>query len=212
MKSILATAAVFSLTALEGLAYSGSKSGCNALLPDDAKPGKSVNLKLPSSSGVSPREYRLHLPAGYDGTEKLPLILSFHGRTRSAKSQEELSHFNETYGFEGISVYPQGVPLVNEVRCSQNIYMRKCQQCTTDEWHQNSTMGRRPRCAGEYQRRQVHPRTHRPPRKDILYRLLTYLCRRQIQRRRLHRCPSLRSHRFNSHRRIRTRIWSFLSQ
>ena len=122
MKSILATAAIFSLTALQSLAYSDSKSGCNAPIPDDAKPGKSVNLKLPSSSGVSPREYRLHLPTGYDGTEKLPLILSFHGRTRSAKSQEELSHFNETYGFKGISVYPQGVPLVNEVRYRNSIF------------------------------------------------------------------------------------------
>ncbi|KAF1915427.1 poly depolymerase [Ampelomyces quisqualis] len=112
MKSILATTAVFSLTALQGLASSVAKSGCNAPLPADAKPGNSVDLTLPSSSGVSPRNYRLHLPAGYDGTKKLPLILSFHGRKRSAKEQEELSRFNKAYGFEGISVYPQGVTAV----------------------------------------------------------------------------------------------------
>jgi poly(3-hydroxybutyrate) depolymerase len=122
MKSSLGlfTAALLGLVSgIEGLEIRATKSGCDAPLPSGITPGKSVNLTLESSSGVSPRKYRLHLPPGYDGSKKLPLILSFHGRTQDALYQEELSQFsNASYGFEGISVYPQGVPLINKVRYS----------------------------------------------------------------------------------------------
>lgn len=102
-------------TSIEHVAARGC--GCNTGVPSDVEPGKSVNLTIPSKSGVTPRKYRLHLPEDYDGTTELPLILSFHGRTQDAKYQEELSQFsNASYGFKGISVYPQGVPLHGKVR------------------------------------------------------------------------------------------------
>lgn len=88
------------------------KSGCGGPLPTGIELDKSVDLTINSSSGVSPRKYRLHLPKSYDTNAKVPLILSFHGRGKNAKSQEELSQFsNATYGFDGISVYPEGVPV-----------------------------------------------------------------------------------------------------
>jgi poly(3-hydroxybutyrate) depolymerase len=121
MKSSLGlfTAALLGLVSgIEGLQVRATKCGCDAPLPSGVKAGESVDLTLKSSSGVSPRKYRLHLPQGYDGSKKLPLILSFHGRTQDALYQEELSQFsNASYGFQGISVYPQGVPLINKVRC-----------------------------------------------------------------------------------------------
>ncbi|OAL50923.1 alpha/beta-hydrolase [Pyrenochaeta sp. DS3sAY3a] len=84
---------------------------CQKPLPEGIEPGKSVNLTLKSASGVSIRKYRLHLPKPYNGNNSVPLILSFHGRTQDAKFQEKLSKFsNATYGFEGIAVYPEGVP------------------------------------------------------------------------------------------------------
>jgi hypothetical protein len=123
----LFTAALLGLASrIDGLEVRETKCGCGTPLPSGIKPGESVNLTLPSSSGVTPRKYRLHLPQGYDGSKKLPLILSFHGRTQDALYQEELSQFsNASYGFEGISVYPQGVPLINKVRYSLHTYTNK---------------------------------------------------------------------------------------
>jgi poly(3-hydroxybutyrate) depolymerase len=122
MKSVYTAATVFGLvSAINGLVVRGDNVGCDKALPADIKPGDSVNLTMTSASGVSPRKYRLHLPKSYAGTKKVPLILSYHGRTRDALNQEELSRFSEArYGFEGISVYPQGVPLVGKVRFSNS--------------------------------------------------------------------------------------------
>lgn len=40
------------------------------------------------------------------------MIVSFHGRNKDMEYQEELSQFsNASYGFEGIAVYPEGVPV-----------------------------------------------------------------------------------------------------
>ncbi|KZM27106.1 uncharacterized protein EKO05_0002877 [Ascochyta rabiei] len=87
------------------------KCGCGSSLPQGVELDKSVNLTISSASGVSTRAYRLHLPRSYDTNTKVPLILSFHGRGKDAKFQEELSQFsNATYEFKGISVYPEGIP------------------------------------------------------------------------------------------------------
>lgn len=96
---------------------------CQKQLPEGIEPGKSVNLTLKSASGVSSRKYRIRLPKSYDGNNSVPLILSFHGRTQDAKFQEKLSKFsNATYGFEGIAVYPEGVPVSSQhssAECTQ---------------------------------------------------------------------------------------------
>ena len=103
------------LSVLPGVSYAAVgdvKRGCGGPLPKGVELGKSVNLTISSSSGVSTRGYRLHLPKTYDTNKKVPVILSFHGRGKDAKFQEELSQFsNATYGFHGISVYPEGIPV-----------------------------------------------------------------------------------------------------
>ncbi|KAH7087524.1 Alpha/Beta hydrolase protein [Paraphoma chrysanthemicola] len=115
MRTTILTTVITSL--VSGIACAPSSYdanfGCNKALPNGVKPDHSVNLTLSSSSGVTPRKYRLHLPKGYDGSKALPLILSFHGRSQDALYQENLSQFsNASYGFEGIAVYPEGVPIV----------------------------------------------------------------------------------------------------
>lgn len=113
MKStILATALLSIIPNINALTLRDASSGCNTPLPNIVHPDQSINLTLPNS-GDPPRRYRLHLPPGYDNTQRVPLILSFHGRTQDALYQENLSQFsNASYGFKGIAVYPEDVPLI----------------------------------------------------------------------------------------------------
>jgi poly(3-hydroxybutyrate) depolymerase len=81
--------------------------GCSKPLPQNAVVGKSQNMSI--ESGGLERSYRLHIPKSYDATNYVPLILSFHGRGKSAKQQEELSQFASTkVNPDAISVFPQG--------------------------------------------------------------------------------------------------------
>ena len=86
-------------------------SGCAKPLPSQVALNNSTNQCLVSKSGLSPRDYRIHVPSSYRIDTPVPLILSYHGRTQDAKYQENLSQFsNASYGFKGIAVYPQGAP------------------------------------------------------------------------------------------------------
>lgn len=115
VSSFLISAAVLAAASSVSCAPADNvKRGCGSSLPEGIELDKSVNLTIASASGLSSRGYRLHLPKTYDINKKVPLILSFHGRGKDAKFQEELSQFsNATYGFEGISVYPEGVSVNN---------------------------------------------------------------------------------------------------
>lgn len=100
------------LSALVAVATAAPSSGCHQQTPKGVSPGQSVNLTIESTSGITPRGYRLHVPQSYDENTPLPLLFSFHGRGKDGKFQEALSQFsNATYGFEGIAVYPEGVPV-----------------------------------------------------------------------------------------------------
>ncbi|GAA2716327.1 alpha/beta hydrolase family esterase [Actinoplanes palleronii] len=56
------------------------------------------------SGGIS-RTYLLHLPAGYRPGRATPVVLSFHGRTRTSEYQRELTGMD---GLNAIVAYPQG--------------------------------------------------------------------------------------------------------
>jgi hypothetical protein len=131
MKSQILTTTFLSLVACVSCLASApaSSCGCGKPLPKGVEVGKSKELTLintrvdgtsydkdannPLVLDSAPiRKYRLHLPEDYNIDSKVPLILSFHGRGKDGKSQEELSQFsNSSYGFEGIAVYPEGVPV-----------------------------------------------------------------------------------------------------
>ncbi|KAF2128337.1 carbohydrate esterase family 1 protein [Dothidotthia symphoricarpi CBS 119687] len=94
-----------------------SASSCGKALPEGVQLGHSVNLTISSDSvnqTSTTRRYRIHVPRSYPNNAQVPVIFSFHGRSRDALFQEELSQFsNASYGFKGISVYPEGWPTSN---------------------------------------------------------------------------------------------------
>ena len=56
------------------------------------------------------RSYLVHVPSGADATKRLPLVLDFHGYSRSASSQQSGSGWERVADREGIVVaYPEGV-------------------------------------------------------------------------------------------------------
>jgi polyhydroxybutyrate depolymerase len=60
------------------------------------------------SSGVE-REYLLHVPASYDGTTRVPLVLSFHGAGVNAQVMSDLTGLSAAAEERGvIVVYPEG--------------------------------------------------------------------------------------------------------
>jgi poly(3-hydroxybutyrate) depolymerase len=98
---------VLSLSSI-AIAQLQPEPGCSKSLPLNITLGKSQNISI--ESGGLNRSYLLNVPESYDAKSALPLILSFHGRGKSAKSQEELSQFaNATINPNAISVFPQGV-------------------------------------------------------------------------------------------------------
>lgn len=66
-------------------------SGCTRSLPADVRPGATVQRKL--RTGLSERDYRLRVPASATQTDRLPLVLSFHGRGSDAREHESYAGF-----------------------------------------------------------------------------------------------------------------------
>jgi polyhydroxybutyrate depolymerase len=59
------------------------------------------------TSGGIERHYRVHLPRGYRPDRPLPVVLAYHGQSRTSAYMEELTGFSR---LPAIAVYPQGVP------------------------------------------------------------------------------------------------------
>ncbi len=79
---------------------------CGAVLTYPAQPGNyEFELQV---EGVK-RDFRLHLPPGYDGCTPMPVILAFHGMSANAKLLQkavELDRSADKHGY--ITVYPNG--------------------------------------------------------------------------------------------------------
>ena len=85
--------------------------GCSARTASSvsaaAQAGASVDLEL-AHDGLT-RGYRLHLPAGHDGAQALPLWLHVHGYTGSAAHSDGWTGLSELADREGfVVVFPQG--------------------------------------------------------------------------------------------------------
>ncbi|KAE8371754.1 Alpha/Beta hydrolase protein [Aspergillus bertholletiae] len=93
-----------------GLASAAGSSGCGQPLPPNQTPGgSSYGVNFTTSDGAQ-RFYRVHIPSAYDENKPAPLIFSFHGRGKTAESQEKLSQFsNGQWNPDAIAVYPQGL-------------------------------------------------------------------------------------------------------
>ena len=74
--------------------------GCSESLPDQPHPGRhhkfSIIVEDPNLGEVT-REYLLHLPAHYDTSNNVPvpMMMDFHGWTRSAHDQMANMHWRD---------------------------------------------------------------------------------------------------------------------
>lgn len=70
--------------------------------------GSSNSLSI-TSNGIS-RTFLLHIPTNYDVNDARGLVFSWHGRGKTALSQEALSSFSDPYfNPDMLAVYPQGI-------------------------------------------------------------------------------------------------------
>lgn len=91
-----------------GFAAAERSAGCGKSLPEAITLGKTHMANFTSDGTV--RSYRIHLPSNYDDNNAVPVIFSFHGRSKTAKGQEDLSQFsNEKWNPNAIAIYPQGI-------------------------------------------------------------------------------------------------------
>lgn len=91
-----------------GIAAAERSAGCGKSLPEAITPGETHMANFTSNGTV--RSYRIHLPSNYDDNNAVPVIFSFHGRSKTAKGQEDLSQFsNEKWNPNAIAIYPQGI-------------------------------------------------------------------------------------------------------
>ena len=70
--------------------------------------GSSTDVTITSSN--TSRQYRIHLPETYDSESLTPVILSFHGNSKTMYDQENLTQFSlPSINPNMIAVYPQGL-------------------------------------------------------------------------------------------------------
>lgn len=107
LKLRLAVAALALLIA----AYSPTVAGGVSRNPagDCARPAPPGDRTLTITSGGLERDYILHVPDGYDGRHRIPLVLNLHGSGTTAVQQVAASRLDETtekYGF--VHALPEG--------------------------------------------------------------------------------------------------------
>ncbi|KAK5691676.1 hypothetical protein LTS12_028757, partial [Elasticomyces elasticus] len=107
----ISTSVLFGALALStasSAAAVGKTTGCGRPVPEGITPGKTHVANF--TSGGTQRSYRMHIPSSYNKDKAAPVIFSFHGRSKTAKGQEELSQFsNEEWNPDAIAIYPQGI-------------------------------------------------------------------------------------------------------
>lgn len=75
-------------------------------VPGIARPGTSIQR---IESGGLERNYLLHVPPGYDGSQPVPLVISLHGLASNAIQQATYSRWNDVADAQTfVAVYPQG--------------------------------------------------------------------------------------------------------
>lgn len=78
--------------------------GCSTDHSDGAQVDTTLNVN------IGDRRYLLYLPVNYKPDRPAPLVLSYHGGTRTAETQQELDLLTTTYfNRDHIVVYPNGI-------------------------------------------------------------------------------------------------------
>ncbi|KAK9638521.1 hypothetical protein HCH54_009373 [Aspergillus fumigatus] len=97
------------LLSIASLATVTASAGCGKPLPND-QGAEGIYPTDFTTSDDTLRPYIIHIPSNYDENRAVPLTFSFHGRSKTAESQEQLSQFsNEAWNPDAIAVYPQGL-------------------------------------------------------------------------------------------------------
>lgn len=79
-----------------------ASAGCGSHQP--------VKVQTTYDMMLGDRQYLLWFPEKYETTEPAPLILSYHGASRTAEEQQQLDLLNTTYfNMNHIVVYPTGI-------------------------------------------------------------------------------------------------------
>ena len=111
LRSLIFLTSTAFCTAIPSSPQTAGSCGCGKPLPAAQSPpgGVSHQTHFAQSDGTA-RTYLIHVPSNYDVNKAVPLIFSFHGRTKNSSEQEVLSQFsNEEWNPDGIAVYPQGI-------------------------------------------------------------------------------------------------------
>ncbi len=86
--------------------------GCMPRLPlsGDVRGPQTFRVPTGIRTGEFKRDYHIHIPPGYDGRRKLPMVVVIHGAFDTAKGMEKFSGFSTLADRENfIVLYPNGI-------------------------------------------------------------------------------------------------------
>ena len=89
--------------------------GCMPRLPDSGAVQGPRTYRVPTDirTGDFKRDYLVHLPPGYDGRQKLPMVVVVHGAFDTGKGMEKFSGFSALADRENfIVLYPNGIGIL----------------------------------------------------------------------------------------------------
>lgn len=108
MLAALCLAAVKSVLVAADITARDASSGCESPLSSGQTAGNVYNISI--TSGGLARYYFISIPPTYNTSATTPLILSYHGGTKTAQDQLQLDLFTSTYfNNNTFVVYPQGI-------------------------------------------------------------------------------------------------------
>ncbi len=111
-RSVGIAAAVFALT-LAGCASSTTSTPAapTTLKPNGQLPAQTIDTRMKTADGRV-RTYRVHVPPGIAGTDRVPLVIALHGGVGSGAQFERNSGFDALADrFRFVVVYPDGITI-----------------------------------------------------------------------------------------------------
>ena len=91
-----------------------SLNACTGSLPSSIQKGPATyHQRMDLVTGGFQRSYRVCIPSGYDGLNRLPLVVVIHGAFDTAKGMEKFSGFSHLANRENFVVlYPEGIGIL----------------------------------------------------------------------------------------------------
>jgi polyhydroxybutyrate depolymerase len=110
LRRSLALSAIIPLVLLAACARPAGRASPPTAQPVGAPAAAAGDSVASITSGGVARQYRLHVPPGYQQGRLMPLVISLHGYSSNAQQQERVSRMSvkaDAAGF--IAVYPEGL-------------------------------------------------------------------------------------------------------